>query len=321
MKYTVISCLLAAALAACGSRENQKSDALSRNEPARPATMAFRQNPPRLSKYWYQGEAEVSRYALEQNRYADVHPGEAVLIFVTEDFLTDKQVKNENYTNPNSTPILKMNMTRRFPTGLYSYTIMTSVFTPARVEEFPQTLKVATTTQEWCGHTYQQVNFRDGQYKNTLHSYFENEADQITEVEYAVLEDELFNRIRMNPDGLPTGKLKVLPGTATCRLLHLPFEPMEAEARLAEYTGTQFSGKGLRAFTLRYPGLDRTLEIVFQPEAPYIIEGWTDAHPSLRDGVVRQSVARRTKTIKTAYWQKNRKEDMALRWELGLEGI
>jgi hypothetical protein len=244
-----------------------------------------------------------------------------VLIFVTEDFLTDKQVKNEQYTNPNSTPILKLNMVRKFPTGLYSYAIMTSVFTPTKVEEYPQTLKVSTTTQEWCGHTYQQVNFRDGAYKNTLHSYFENEADQATEVEYAVLEDELFNRIRMNPEGLPTGQLEMLPGTAITRLLHLPFEPVEAQASLSDYAGTDFSGEGLRAYTIRYPALNRTLEIVFHSEKPYIIEGWTDAYPSVMDKKIRKSIARRTKTIKSAYWQKNGLEDMALRKELGLEGI
>ncbi len=48
----------------------------------------------KLSDYWYQGKAEITSYTLLQNRYKDVHPGSAVLVFVTEDFLTDKQVKN-----------------------------------------------------------------------------------------------------------------------------------------------------------------------------------------------------------------------------------
>ncbi|MCB9039737.1 MAG: hypothetical protein H6557_24225 [Lewinellaceae bacterium] len=321
MKNTIIILLSMAALTACQNNRGQEKATAADAELARPAAMAFQQSPPKLGDYWYQGKAEISRYELQQNRYADVHPGEAVLIFVTEDFLTDKQVKNENYANPNSTPILKMNMIRKFPTGLYSYAIMSSVFTPTRVEEFPQTLKVATTTQEWCGHTYQQVNFQDGGYKNTLHSYFENEADQITKVKYAVLEDELFNRIRMNPEGLPTGTLQVLPATAMARLLHLPFEPLEAKASLSDYAGSDFSGEGLRMYTLEYPVLNRTLEIVFHSEAPYIIEGWADSYPSIMDRKVRKSIARRTKTIMSPYWQKHDKGDMALRKELGLEGI
>ncbi|MCB0546776.1 MAG: hypothetical protein KDD19_04260 [Phaeodactylibacter sp.] len=318
MKNFILLLLLLAGLGAC---HNQDTSKVPDSQPALPAAMVFKGSHPKLGDYWYQGKGEVSRYELLQNRYSDVHPGEAILVFVTEDFLTDKQVKNDNYSNPNSTPILKMNMVRKFPTGLYSYAIMTSVFTPTKVKEHPQTLKVSTSTQEWCGNAYHQLNYRDGKYTSTLHSYFENEADQVTEVPYAILEDEIFNRIRMNPDGLPTGKLTALPGTAITRLLHLPFEPMEAEASLSAYTGNDFSGENLRLYSIRFPAMNRTLEIVFQAEAPYIIEGWTDAYPSLQDRKVRKSVARRTNTLLTPYWQKNKREDMALRQELGLEGI
>jgi len=40
--------------------------------------------------YWYQGKAELTSYTLEQARYGEVHPGEAVLVFVTEDFSKSK---------------------------------------------------------------------------------------------------------------------------------------------------------------------------------------------------------------------------------------
>ena len=38
--------------------------------------------------YWYQGLAELSRYDLKQSRYGQVRQGEAVLVYVTEDFST-----------------------------------------------------------------------------------------------------------------------------------------------------------------------------------------------------------------------------------------
>ena len=47
----------------------------------------------RFSVYWNQGKAELARYELQQVRYGEIHQGDAVLIFVTEDFLKDKQVK------------------------------------------------------------------------------------------------------------------------------------------------------------------------------------------------------------------------------------
>ncbi|NJN50400.1 MAG: hypothetical protein HC798_04855 [Polaribacter sp.] len=59
------------------------------------------------SDYFKKGKAEVSIYKLEQNRYQEIHPGKLVSIFVTEDFLIDKQVKNETYQSKILTWILK----------------------------------------------------------------------------------------------------------------------------------------------------------------------------------------------------------------------
>ncbi len=272
-----------------------------------------------LGEYWYQGEAEITHYDLQQNRYGAVHQGEAVMIFVTEDFLTDEQVKNDHYTNPNSTPILKNNMVRKFPTGLYDYSMMTSVFTPVEVKAYPMTLKVTTSSQEWCGHTYMQVNWRPDDYAVTLHSYFEKEADRETTAAHAILEDEIYNRIRMNPEGLPTGKLSVLPSTMYVRLTHRPFRPVEAAASLQDYSGEQFSGETLREYRLSYPSLQREVAIVFEGEAPYRIVGWTDSYPSMFDKKVRTTIARATKTIKSAYWQQNSPVDQGRRKDLGLQ--
>ena len=45
-----------------------------------------------FNKYWYAGEAELNSYTLSQARYGENHEGEAVLIFVTEDFSKSKYV-------------------------------------------------------------------------------------------------------------------------------------------------------------------------------------------------------------------------------------
>lgn len=271
----------------------------------------------RMDKYWYQGKAEISHYELKQNRYSDLHDGYAVAIFVTEDFLTDKQVKNDNYSNPNSIPIFKLNLLKKFPTGIYDYSIMTSVFTPVQTTEYPQTLKVTNTNQDWCGHTFMQLNYRDNQYQSQVRSYFEAEGDQDKALPYSILEDELMSRIRMNPDALPTGKQQILPSTAFLRLKHQPTQAVEASAELSDYAGKDFKGKALRAYSLKFPRLQRTLEIVFQAKAPYIIEGWTDTYPE--GGEVRTTIARRTNTVLEPYWKMNGTEDLSARAALGIE--
>ncbi|NRA49320.1 MAG: hypothetical protein HRU12_09315 [Phaeodactylibacter sp.] len=306
-------------LFACGPNQVTESETQQSAVKAKPVATYFETPNPGLSDYWYQGKAELSRYELLQNRYQDVHPGEAVAIFVTEDFLTDKQVKNDNYTNPNSTPVLKTNLLRKFPTGIYDYSLMTSVFTPTKVDEFPQTLKVTTTAQDWCGHAFMQLNFDKAGYRMQLNSYFENEADQDERLGYAILEDELFNRIRIHPEGLPTGQIDIIPATTVLRLRHLPFKAYKAEASLEDYTGEEFQGKDLKIYTLSYPELQRELSIVYQSEEPYIIEGWKDTYPSAFDHKPRTTLARRTSTILSPYWELNGLNDLSKRKQLKLD--
>lgn len=275
-----------------------------------------------LDKIWYEGKAEVSRYELQQNRYKDVHPGEHIMIFVTEDFLTDKQVKNERYTNPNSTPVLKNNQLRKFTTGLYDYSIMTSIFTPTKVSDFPFTEKVSMSSQDWCGQSYQQINKLDeGGYRMHLHSYFEQEADEVKNLPEAILEDELYNRVRMNPEALPTGKIRLYPSTIYSRLAHKPYMPVEAEAALSDYSGSEFEGGALKVYRVEYPSLKRTVEIVFEREAPHRIEGWIERYPSAFDGQIRSTIAKRTSTEWVDYWAKNSLEDTSLRAGMGIEGF
>ena len=270
-----------------------------------------------LDKYWYQGKAEINRFTLEQNRYQDIHPGELVMVFVTEDFLTDKQVKNDTYQNPNSTPILKNNIMRKFPTGIYDYSIMTSVFTPVETKDFPYTLKLTASSQEWCGQTFMQLNYKKRGYEVQLNSYFENEGDQSKQVPHAILEEELFNRIRMNPEALPIGEFMMLPSTTYIRLSHKAFIPMKATASLNDYTGSDFEGTALKSYKVKYPDLNRTVEIVFENKSPYKITGWKDSYPSAFDKKIRHTIAKRTHLIMSDYWQKNSLSDMELRESLG----
>ena len=82
--------------------------------------------------YWYRGLAEITSYTLQQSRYGEVHNGEAVLIFVTEDFSGQKQVKLDDpeKAGKDAIKVLKMNALRKFNTGVYPYTVMTSTFSP-----------------------------------------------------------------------------------------------------------------------------------------------------------------------------------------------
>ena len=66
--------------------------------------------------YWYSGQAEITSYKLQQARYGELRNGTAVLVYVTEDFLPETQVKADNYSEDNI-PVLKLNATKNFNTS------------------------------------------------------------------------------------------------------------------------------------------------------------------------------------------------------------
>lgn len=285
--------------------------------PARPATLATSMPDP-FGDYWYQGEAELTSYTLEQARYGEVHRGEAVLIFVTEDFSRRKQVKlDDPAAGDDAVKVMKLNLTKKFTTGIYPYSMMTSVFTPVYREQDGPTLKVTTTSQEWCGHTFTQVNRQDAAYDVHLYSYFEREGDQRLTLADAMPEDELWNLIRLAPDALPTGTVRLIPGTLFQRLRHAALTVQEAQAELRPAGGDA----GLQVYTVTYPELDRTLTIRFNAAFPHEIESWEETYrsgfgPDARPLTTR---ARRNERIMLDYWNHNRLADAPLRAELGLD--
>jgi hypothetical protein len=194
--------------------------------------------------YWYNYGAEITRFELEQSRYGEIHPGHAILIFATEPFLPDIHVKSDyESSRKKSIPVLKLNLIKRFSTGIYDYSMMKSVFTPIPTEkqQYVKTLKVSTTRQDWCGHVYLQYNLEGDHYKVKQYSYFEKEGDKTVTIPSVHLEDEIWTRIRIAPETLPLGEIKMIPGSffATLRMI----EP-RAEDAFAELTNMREKGGG-----------------------------------------------------------------------------
>ncbi|MDT0557615.1 septum formation inhibitor Maf [Ichthyenterobacterium sp. W332] len=255
--------------------------------------------------YWYAGEAEITSYRLKQARYGESRDGFATLVYVTEPFEKDLQVKAD-YANASNIPVLKLNTTKNFNTGIYPYSIMQSTFYP--VDNHNHALKVSCSVQEWCGHVYAQLNNRDD-FEFTSHSYFQSEADQDLKLEKAILENELWTQLRINPSSLPTGQFKAIPSLEFIRLKHIPAKAYTANARL---------GDGV--YEISYPEINRSLTINFNNSFPYEILGWEESYMSGfgANAKTMTSSATRLKTIKSAYWSKNSVADEHLRDSLGL---
>ena len=269
-----------------------------------------------FGSYWYQGKAEITSYRLQQARYGEIRDGHAVLIFVTEDFSRAKHVKLDDYENAGADrqTVLKLNLTKKFTTGIYPYSLMTSVFMPVESGGGPSVVKVTTSAQEWCGHTFLQLNLRDGRYIGSGFSYFESEGDREFSLPLTYLEDEIWTRIRLDPESLPTGELQMIPGTLFQRLRHVDESP---ETVIADR-----SSDGVAAtYRLVYPSLERTLTIKFDETFPHGILEWSETEWSGLGDNRREltTTAVRDTTIMSDYWNRNRLEDESLRAVLGLE--
>lgn len=271
-----------------------------------------------FKKYWYAGKAELSSYSLEQVRYGHTYSGEVVLVFLTEDFRTDKHVKLESDAKDKATSILKLNMITKFKTGIYDYSMMNSIFSPVDIKLFPHALKVASSVQEWCGHTYLQLNLHNRKYKVVGKSYFEQEVETEYEIDRTWLEDEIWTRLRINPDKLPEGEGEMVPSMFSCRLSHQSPKATKAETRLEAYTDSVFKGKNLKVYSINYPELKRKIRIVFEGDFPYQIAGWeeTTLNPSVRQSLTTRAI--RKKTILDEYWSHNKPENASLRDSLQL---
>lgn len=263
--------------------------------------------------YWFSGKGELTSYSLEQSRYGEIHEGTVVLVFVTEDFSRSEEVKLDF---PQKTPedekvsVLKMNASVKFVTGIYPYSLLLSSFMPVDINNYRHALKVTATSQEWCGNAFFQLNNRDDHFDIEQRSYFEQEGDKDLKIDPVILEDELWNKIRIDPEKLPRGNYLVFPGALYLRLSHAALAPVQASLSLSE-------DKGMEVYSIAFPSLHRVLNIRFEKAFPYTIEGWDDTFPGL-DGKPLTTTAKRMREVRTDYWTKHKNADVDYRDSLNL---
>ncbi len=266
------------------------------------------ENEREFADYWFSGVAEISSYELQQARYGEIRQGNAVFVFVTEPFSEAKQVKLDYPENmgEDNVAVMKLNAIRKFNTGIYDYSMMTSVFTPIALAQHPRTFKTTTSIQEWCGHTFTQFNLKGNQYEIKGFSYFESESDISKKVSAELLEDEIWTRIRIQPNSVPTGTLEVIPSSFYVRLQHTPIIPARATIKKVQREATT-------EYTIEYLHQNRTLTISVEQVFPYKILGWTEDNG---DGLITKATLK--KTILSPYWQQNSNQYEHMRAELKL---
>ena len=264
-----------------------------------------------FNSYWYADKAEIRTYNLTQSRYGELHQGLATVIFVTEPISKKKGIKPDNYRNTGDhIPVLKMNLLKKFGTGIYPYSMMLSTFTP--LGESEGMIKASASGQEWCGHIFSQMNKRKKQYDVVSYSYFEEEGDTQFTLPTIFTEDEIWSRIRLDYKSLPIGDIKIIPGLYYTRLEQHKLEAEKAKATLE-------TNKEESYYTLTYPSRERTLAITFNTAFPHEIIKWEETYADKRAPDKRlTTTAILNKTRNIDYWNYNAEKHKTIRKELGV---
>lgn len=267
---------------------------------------------------WYDGTAEISTYELKEMRYGEPREGRRVMVFVTEPLRRSTKIKPDSRLPASEkVNVLKLNDIRSFTTGIYNYNVMTSAF--AAVEEKPgiplwATVKVALTSQEWCGTVFERSVRDADSLRGVYYSYFESEGEGTYAFGTAGgvdTEEGLWLRIReLRGDRMAPGEtvpIAVIPSAWSRRKAHVPTGI--AKGTLHKGTPselvTRLGALSTHVFTWTLDG--RQTRVWVEAELPRRILAWEE--PDGSSGLILAS-------RREPYWRQNRNADEHLRDEL-----
>ena len=278
---------------------------------------------PDFYDHWADGKAELSSYRIVQSRYGEQRQGYGVLVFVTEDINRQTLIKVES-PQPASDRIhvLKLNNILKFKTGIYDYSVMTSVFSAVeggdRTKQPFELQKLTFSSQEWCGHVYEEVRVVDDELRGDLDSYFEHEGRQsyvlaLPDREFES-EDHLMIRIReLKGPIMGAGEsrtISFLPSLWHLRSAHRPRQLVKAtltKGATSEELPRDGGTVAAIPWTWEYDGFRRTAWV--EAAYPHRILAWKDPNGDRGDLIT---------TMRVPYWELHDNTHEFYRGRLGI---
>ena len=290
MRTILAAACLSLTLSAAGCGATSAGDASS------PATATASSE---FWKTWGDGNAELTGYDATIGRYGSPRKGTIVLIYVTEPMDKRVWIKDDAGDIPPAerVNVLKLNRVLKFQTGIYPYSVMTSVYAPVDgvyPERFTPA-KISFTSQEWCGSVWQKLIVGQTSYTNELRSYFHADgerSDTVATKPGTLYEDALLIQLRELDGPFASGKDwagELVPSLWSSRAGHNAAAPAAATIKREDATR---DGVPVTRFRLARGGESTVYDV--EKAAPRRILGW---RTSTGDD------ARILKTARLPYWQ------------------
>lgn len=237
-----------------------------------------------------------------------------VLIYVTEEMNKKTLIKDDTGMVPASDKevVLKLNNSLRFQTGIYPYSVLTSVFSPVGSsgrERFAP-VKISFSAQEWCGHVYTTLKPEVDRFMEETRSYFSTEGDRTMHVKtepFTLYEDALLIQLRELDGPFEGGgdwSGHVVPCAWRTRRAHRPPAPVPATITR---TDADRDGTPVTRFVLSMGDYTRTFDV--ERADPHRVLGWRTSEGE---------VATLLGSTRLAYWQLNDVGQESYLRELGL---
>ncbi|MBD3347144.1 MAG: hypothetical protein GF401_18985 [Chitinivibrionales bacterium] len=269
---------------------------------------------------WYDGNAEISTYSISEERYGELRKGVRVMVFVTEPMRLATYIKpDEKLPENKKIRVLKLNDILRFPTGIYNYSVMTSVFSSVEKKRDiarGATMKVSFTSQEWCGTVFERAIRNDRTYDIALYSYFESEGERALSIPHhdtVETEENLWIKIReLQGPYLKRGEkksLKLIPSAWKRRKNHKLHAIVDAILTKGKKAVHPSPSGNTAAVPFRWKYGDQNTLVWVEASYPHRILSWIKS-----DG----STGRLMESHREPYWRQNGNEHLYLRQKLGV---
>jgi hypothetical protein len=271
---------------------------------------------------WYDGNAEISSYRIELERYGEMRRGTRVMIVVTEPLRRSTRIKPDvALPELQKLEVIKLNDTVTFQTGIYPYSVMTSVFQSVAASEgyaAGTLVKQTVTVQEYCGQVYEQLYRKDGQFRQSLYSYFESEgegSEAFPEEDGPIYSEDQFWMLLRNLDrefvALNQSRtLKAVPSAWLRRKAHV--QPHVVDSTLTLETGEKmrWGGRYVATRVARWDLEGRWVRLDLEADYP---------HRILKYETSSGEKGELLGTLRLPYWKLNRLRDEHYLKKLGLK--
>lgn len=312
----VAACVPIALGTGCSSARLTSTDERDSSAARHPSVDAPPTAPPSAAfiSTWMDGTAEISTYRARVARYGELRDATVVFIYVTEPFDRVRKLKDDAASGSARVDVLKLNATMTFVTGVYPYSVMTSVFAPvatwAGSPRFTP-IKVSLSAQEWCGHVFHAIWPGRAAFHAQLASYFATDGERVDVVATppgTLYEDGLLIQLRELDGPFADGGHwhgALVPSLWRSRTAHRALAPGPASI---ERSAAHRAGRAVTRFRIRAGAVDRSVDV--EAAWPHRVLGWTDSTGESGDLV---------STERLTYWELHRVEDQGLRTRLGLD--